>query len=336
MFLTGAIVAQLIDGVFYWWAAGDFFFSLRATLSASQNVPGLAEEASAQVGWAAMAWERLTIFLRPRESGWGMIGIAFWPVVILAALLNRTARVVAAWALGVFALVAFIPVSFKAGAQAYPIFHGRHILPACIPFALCLGWCLCRASEVVRPSWRSGARPAFAMALIALAFVNPRELNGFRDRATSRVGVAAAQAATSIPDDGRPIFMTPSAYWRYRVVFPPAQRQRLRVAAAADAPTWWKDTCADIAARQQPLPSPREAYLLATPRQLRGEPEQWDYGVTLPAGALAAWRTVPPLATLVRHADRHIGPPAAGSEPLETLLVLAGSGDSPAIAQARR
>jgi hypothetical protein len=324
-FLAGVAMVQVIEGLFYLWAAGDFFFSLRATLSASENVPSFTTEGASKMSVLAMIWDRLTIFHHQSTSGWGVLAIPFWPIVLLVALLDRSARVLAAWAVAAFVLVAFVPVSFAAGARAYPIFHGRHILPACVPFALCLAWCVCRAGKaLLRPRWRSSAWALAAVAVVALALVDGRALNGFRDRDTSRVGRAIAQMIPSIPDDGRDIFMTPSMYWRFRALFPDALRGRLRVAASEDAPTWWRHVCPDIAKRARPLPGPNEAYLVATPRQLRGEAEHWDYGVPLPSEGLASWGESPTLAGFVRDSDRHIRALPDAHHAIETVLLLSG------------
>jgi hypothetical protein len=324
-FLCGGLALQLLDGLFYLWAAGDFFFSLRATLSASDNVPSIASEAPSQAGLLAFAWDRFMLFHYPARSGWGVIAIPFWGMLAVGALFDRQARVLAAWGLAAFALVAFAPVSFKGGPQAYPIFHGRHILPACVPFALCLAWCLCRGAEVtLSPKWQRRALPLGLAAIVPLAYVERRALNGFCDRQTSRVGLAIAQMIPSIPDDKREIFMTPSMYWRFRVLFPTQMRDRLRVAAAADSPSWWKQTCVGITDRERPLSGPDAAYLIATPRQLAGEAEQWEYGVGLPTAELDAWRAAEPLTTFVRHADKRIGPPVEGRTFRETVLVVAG------------
>ena len=152
-------------------------------------------------------------------------------------------------------------------------------------------------------------------------------MNGFRDRATSRIGIAISQiAATTKWDHDRNIFMAPSLYWRYRILFPQELRLRLRVAADGEAPTWWRDTCADIASRSAPLPPPGDAYLIATPRQLHGEAEQWDYGVGLPRERLSAWQAVEPHTRMSRLADKRIGRTRRGVAGVEPFLLLLGGG----------
>jgi len=327
----------LVDGLFYQWAANDFFFSLHATrhaqsLHADMSLT-LANSADAgPTAIAAMVGERLTMLLHPTTSGWGWIGMAFWPVVVGVLVFNPRGRALAAWAVATYLLVAVVPVSLKEGPHVYPILDGRHILPACVPFALCLAWMVRRGAGVaMNAAWIERSWPAVLAALAAISFANPRELNGFRDRPTSRIGVAVSQiAATTQWDHDRDIFMAPSLYWRFRILFPQELRSRLRVAADGEAPTWWRDTCADITSRSAPLPPPSDAYLLATPRQLRGETEQWDYGVGLPRERLSAWQTVEPRTRMSRFADktiRHSRPGLVGPEPF--LLLLGGGPAGP-------
>jgi len=319
----------LVDGLFYQWAANDFFFSLHATQHAQDMAPALVNAADAgPTTIAAMVGDRLTMLLHPTTSGWGWIGVVFWPVVVGVLVFNPRGRVLAAWAVATYLLVAVVPVSLKEGAHVYPIFHGRHILPACVPFALCLAWMVRRcAGMAMNAAWIERGWPASFAALAALSFANPRELNGFRDRPTSRIGVAISQIAAATPwDRDRNIFMAPSLYWRFRILFPQELRSRLRVAADGEAPTWWRDACADIASRLAPLPPPGDAYLLATPRQLRGETEPWDYGVGLPRERLLAWQTVGPRTRMSRFADKTIRRSRPGLLGPEPFLLLLGGG----------
>jgi 4-amino-4-deoxy-L-arabinose transferase-like glycosyltransferase len=319
----------LVDGLFYQWAANDFFFSLHATQHAQDMAPTLVDPAGAGVTTVTtLIWDRLTMLLHPTSSGWGWIGVVFWPVVVGVLLFNAPGRALAAWAIATYLLVAVVPVSLKEGTHVYPIFHGRHILPACVPFALCLAWMVRRGAGIaMNAAWIERGWPAVLAALAALAFANPRELNGFRDRATSRIGVAVSQiAATTQWDHDRDIFMAPSLYWRFRVLFPQELRSRLRVAADGEAPRWWRDTCADITSRSAPLPPPGDAYLIATPRQLRGETEPWDYGVGLPRERLSAWQAVEPRTRMSRFADKTIRRSQPGLVGPEPFLLLLGGG----------
>ncbi len=327
----GIVAFQLFDGLFYHWAAGDFFFSLRATLHAQDNVASMAADKTTEtVGFFAFVWDRLAMPARASTSGWGILGIVFWPMLALAALLDRRSRPLVAWAVATYILVAFVPLSFKDGARPYPIFHGRHVLPACIPFAFCVAWAVHQAIEgACKRHWEARSWPVVVAVVVALALVTRRELNGFRDRATSRVGVAITELIrTTILDTNRPIFMTPSTYWRFRLLFPPELRDRLRVATDNEAPSWWRRTCPDIVSRLQTLPAPGDAYLIATPRQLQCEPEPWDYGVSLPGDALGSWREIKPQTTLLRLADRRIAVADGKTQALETVLFLLGNGNS--------
>lgn len=324
---AGLVVFQMTEGLFYWWAADDFFFSLRATLSAQANVPGMAAESgTAAMTLTQFVTDRLAMLFHPSVSGWGLLGVLFWPTLVVAAYAKREARALVVWALATFVLIAFVPLNLKSGAQPYPIFHGRHILPSCIPFALCLGWWVRRAGEAtIASTWVTRGWPAVAAGVVALSYVGANGLNGFRDRATSRVGEAIRQCTVNPPwSDQAEIFMTPSMYWRYRVLFPASTRERLRVTADESSPQWWKKVTFDIASRAKPLPPPGDAYLLATPAQLRGECEQWDYGVSLPHEAIRAWRDAPVLATLVRGADKRISRVDAGSTAANKILMLLG------------
>jgi len=323
----------LVDGLFYQWAANDFFFSLHATQHAQDMAPTLVDPAGAGFTTVTtLVWDRLTMLLHPTTSGWGWIGMAFWPVVIGVLIFNPRGRVLAAWAVATYLLVGVVPVSLKEGAHVYPIFHGRHILPACVPFALCLAWMVRRGAGVaMNAAWIERGWPMAFAAFAVLSFANPRELNGFRDRPTSRIGVAISQiAATTQWDHDRDIFMAPSLYWRFRILFPQELRSRLRVAADGEAPMWWRDACADIVSRLAPLPPPGDAYLIATPRQLRGETEPWDYGVGLPRERLSAWQAVEPRTRMSRFADKTIRrsqPRPVGPEPF--LLLLGGGPAGP-------
>ncbi len=225
-----------------------------------------------------------------------------------------------------FLTLAVMPIRLAGGIQFTPVFHGRHILPACIPFALCLAWLMrCAAQTTVGPHRLGHAWPVAFVGIVAISLGGRHQLNGFCDRDTSRVGKAMSQVIAAAKwDENRPIFMTPSTYWRYRILFPKELRARLRVATAADAPSWWRDVSIDIAQRHTVLPDRSQAYLIATPRQLRGETEHWDYGVGLPQEQLASWREIPPIIGISRYSDKTIGPSGQGDGEAEPLLVLVG------------
>jgi 4-amino-4-deoxy-L-arabinose transferase-like glycosyltransferase len=327
----GGLLFFLAEGAFYSHFANDFLFSLHAHEQSQTGVSALAGEgAAATAGIASMIWDRMTLLMYPSVSGWGWLGVAFWPAVLASFLYGGAARCMALWAAGTFLLIAFAPVSLAGGYQPYPLFHGRHILPACIPFALCLAfvvsWIVARI-EAARPAsvWIPRLWPALAALVVALSFANPHELRGFRDRPTGRVGSAIREfiAATDW-NPSLPIYMTPSSYWRYRILFPESLRARLRVAAASDAPDWWRDVTPDIAARQGSLPVPDAAYLLVTPAQLAGDMESWDYGVGLPAEELTMWGDGLPLLVAARDTNRKLYVAPDANSVHESVALLFG------------
>jgi hypothetical protein len=158
-----------------------------------------------------------------------------------------------------------------------------------------------------------------------LSFANPHELRGFRDRPTGRVG-AAIREFIAATDWGPhvPIYMTPSTYWRYRILFPENLCAQLRVAAAEEAPDWWRKVTPDIAARYAALPGPESGYLLVTPVQLAGAAESWDYGVGLPAGELAAWQNRPPSLVAARDPNRKLYVAPDANSVHESVALLFG------------
>ena len=329
--LIGLASFQLLEGLFYLWAAGDFFFSLHATLAVQASVPGMTTDSVATAMTPAQfVVDRLMMLMRPSTSGWGWIGVLFWPTLLAAGIVKKSARPLVVWAMSTFVLVAFVPLNFSSGAQPYPIFHGRHILPACIPFALCLAWIARSVLErAIAAPWSLRAWPIAAACVVVVALGDIRSLNGFRDRATRRVGDAIRElVANPSWDDSGEIFMTPSTYWRFRVLFPDSVRSRLRVATAESSPDWWKKACPDIVQRWAPLPPPGKGYLIATPAQLLGPGDQRDYGVGLPPEYLIEWQRTPALTTLVRSPDKRISRSQDGSPHSDAILVLVGPAES--------
>ncbi len=324
--ILGGFVAFLVDGLFYLWLADDFFFKHHA-LSAAKSTDDLFQVTGVPTAaaYAAVAGERLTMLFRPVASGWGKIAILFWPAACFA-LLKPRGRGIALWAIGAYVPFALMPVRLKNGPQPYPFFDGRAVLTTCIPFALCLAWTIRQVARLAfRPAW---VRPGSFVAIVVLAAVTCADwpmLNGFRNRATSRIGLAIQQviAATEWNDDSD-IFVSPSLYLRYRILFPPELRDRLWVAVDDEAPRWWRDAAVDIVSRAKALPPPDHAYLLVTPAQAKGEFEWWDYGVSLPRDVLENWRGIPPRVQVARFKDKTIGLTGTGhldsGEPLLWLL----------------
>ncbi len=322
--IAGLVGYVLIDGLFFTWAADDFWFKLH-TLRASQVLDGMfPPERYDLAGYASMVWERLTLLQRSSTSGWGRFGLVFWPTVLLVALLNRRGRPLALWGVAVYLVIAVVPIRFSNGPQPFPFFDGRYLLVACVPFALCLGWLLRRAAcPFLGPTWIDRSWPAVLGVVVALSFMGKRELNGWRDRQTSRIAVAMQQIIAETDwDDDREIFMPASLYLRYRIFFPPHLRERLRVAVDGGSPAWWRIASVDVAARCSPLPPPGGAYLIATPTQFEGRPELFDYGVRLPREPLTAWHAHPPTLTIARFTDKTIGPAGSGGQITETVLHL--------------
>ena len=325
---AGAALFAIVEGSFYHWAAGDFFYTFHAHRQAQSGIEEIMHPAGAPsaVGFAAFAWHRIAMMFDPARSGWGWLGCFFSPAIIVTLIASRRGRFLGVWAAAMFLTLAVMPIRLADGVQFTPVFHGRHILPACIPFALCLAWLMrCGVQATVGPQRLGRAWPVAFAAIVAISLGGRHQLNGFVDRDTSRVGKAMSQViAAANWDENRPIFMTPSTYWRYRILFPQELRARLRVAAASDAPSWWRDVSIDIAQRHAVLPDRSQAYLIATPRQLRGETEYWDYGVGLPQKRLASWQEIPPIIGISRYSDKTIGPSGQGDGEGEPLLVLVG------------
>ncbi len=304
---AGLITYFLAESVFYMRVANDFWFRVHAlgntnAINWIYPVNGFHEAATL----TGLIWKRLTIvMLEYKTFGWGIISVVFWPAVLVVVAVNRRGRWIGIWALAAYLLVAFLPVNFRNGPQPYPVFEGRNDLLACIPFALCLAWSLrrCLAYKlnpiIIRRCW-----PVVMAIIVMLAYANPRELYVFRKRDTQRVALAVEKIANYIQSQpinkDYKIFMPPSLYRRHRIMFPANMRSRLRVAVSDQSPPWWKKATVDIASRAEPLPSPSQAYLIATPLQWLGQPETWDYGVHLPEQDIQAWQHQTPLITVQR------------------------------------
>jgi 4-amino-4-deoxy-L-arabinose transferase-like glycosyltransferase len=327
VFCIGGVIGIIAEGLFFQWFAGDFLFNYHAHALALVGVPTLdLTGASANSSTWNLAIDRLTMMFHPNSSGWGTIGIGFW-IACIAGLWYRSTRWLAVWLVGAYLLLAVCPIGFKNGAiKLNPVFHGRHILPLCIPFALCVAYGIGRTANTRLAVMARVAFPIAILGVVGLAVSDRHQLNGFVNRTTSRLGVAISQIAQdpALADGDASIFMTPSTYWRYRILFPERLRARLAVSADPSAPDWWKQTTTDITSRFAPLPSPQDAYLIATPTQLRGIPEQWDYGISLPAQRLKPWQAASPRTIIARLPNRTIQAVAADRAVKNRLLVLLG------------
>lgn len=295
---VGGVFLFIAHGLAYSYLAGDFWYKWHA-ITAAQGQAGLfpASGDPFAVGPVRFFLQRMGFFLGPATSGWGWLALTFWPAALYVAATDRRGRPFALWAMAAYLLVAFFPVSFSHGIRPYPSFVGRNILFVCVPFALCLGAAahqllVDRLGHVrIRVGW-----PLLFAVVFMVSFAVPHDLSSFRDRPTSRIGMAI----TKLIDDGvfdhdAEIHMTPSMYWRFRVLFPPELRERLRVSTSDTSPNWWRDTTTDIVSRRALGVPSGNAVLLATPGQLSGEPERWDYGVGLEPAALSSWRYAPEL-----------------------------------------
>ncbi len=291
--LAGGCLFGLVHGLTYWVLADDFWFKLHALTSAqgqSNLFPSSGDPFA--VGPLTFLQDRMTFLLHPMESGWGWLALAFWPAAIYVLISDKRGRPFAIWAIGAYLLVAFFPVSFSRGVRPYPSFVGRNILFVCVPFALCVSATVFRLATIVRPqrviqsTW-----PVTLGLILGVAYANAYELRNFRNRLTSRIGTAMTRLiADGTLDNAPEIHMTASMYWRFRVLFPEPLRSRLRVSTDDTTPKWWRATTTDIVDRQVAGVPASSAMLVATPTQLSGEPERWDYGVALATRSIESWK----------------------------------------------
>jgi len=305
--LFGAMLFVLLECAFYAWTADNFWFKFQA-LAGSRGthtaLPGQGEAYSSLSQTLRLVFGRLAMPLRLVDSGWGVIGCAFWPAVLAAGYFERRTSGLAVWAVLTFLGVAFVPISISHGVYVFPAvgFNGINLIALCVPFSLCLAWAVHR---LLTTTFRRAALyrwwPVALIAIMAVSNFDRYRMNRLGLSPQQQIASAVRRIVTRVDfDDDLPIFTTPSIYWRYRVLFPEPLRHRLRVAADVDAPSWWRDVSYDIQQRWEPLPKPERAYLLATPEHLKGHSLYWDYGVGLPKSELIKWEQVPPIATAAR------------------------------------
>lgn len=324
--LCGGMLFGVMEGGLFLWLANDFWFHVHALHRSHALSWVFPENRFLEANsFAELAWKRLLLPFDPASSGWGYIAVAFWPASIALLLWGHRGRAMAIWAIATYLVVALVPISFRNGPQPFPIFDGRNVLFACVPFTLCLAWATHRIATWFLPLCHMKRAWAVALPGVALlAYGTAGGIAGFRDRPTARVGRAIERIIHYTAwDHTREIFMPAPLYIRHGILFPPELRGQLRVAVDDNAPDWWRRASVDIVSRVRPLPDPGSAYLIATPQQLEGRPEPWDYGVTLPRQSLPAWRTTPPRLITCRFRDKTIGP-WEDSIPGEPLLVLFG------------
>jgi hypothetical protein len=304
--VAGAFIGLLLETALNDSTAGDPWFSWRSHRSTQTELAATAGDGVTPTPTSAAIAYRLIMPFDRGRSGWGIIGFAFWPVIALSLFTSPRSRWLAIWALAVYLPLAIFPISLDAGWELFPHFHGRHALTAMIPFTLCLagliGRLRFRSQSVYVHCW-----PLVLTCSFLLQAGSSNDINGFRDRDTRRVGVAIKRMISDgLLAGDMDIFMTPSMYWRFRILFPPEVRSRLRVSSDEEAPPWWRDTTIDIQDRQRPLPTPEHALLLATPRQLVGRTETWDYGVALPRRSLDTWQSSHVIAACHRTKQRQV------------------------------
>jgi len=301
--VAGGVLFGLLHGLAYWILADDFWFKVHALTSAQGQAnlfPSSGDPFA--VGPLKFVQDRMLFLLDPTSSGWGWLALTFWPASIYVLLADRRGRPFAIWAIGAYLLVAFFPVSFRYGIRPYPSFVGRNILFVCVPFALCVGAALERIATSLRAERKSQlAWPATLGLILAVAYANTNELGNFRNRLTSRIGKALTNLiADGSLDNASEIHMTASMYWRFRVLFPEHLRNRLRVSTDDTSPDWWRATTTDIVERQVAGAPADGALLIATPVQLTGVAERWDYGVALAPRSIESWKQ----SALVRCVER--------------------------------
>lgn len=320
----GGLIFAVGIGLYFLALAGDFMYPFTSAGSAS-DIPYFGEGSVYGVQTLReLLSNRLSFLFTPSVSGWGIIGILFWPVTLLALFEGRTGRMLSLWAIAVYLLAVFVPAGGRQPYQSAATFNGHYLLPAVLPFALCLGWVVKRSiCASVSPNWLMRVWPGAVALILAASFYNPRELNGFKQRDTSRLAQAIQQVIEKTDwDDHRPIFMPASLYIRYRVLFPEPLRDRLHVAVDPSGDTWWENAAADISERNLPLPPPSDAYLLVTPKQLFGKGEPFDYGVLLPQNRLLHWRLLRPQLRIVRLTSGEIIPQQSATDEVKPILWL--------------
>lgn len=322
---AGGILLFLVQGFIYLAIADDFWFKWH-TLTSAQGSENMYTGHSNPfvVGVFKLLWERLSLFLHPKISGWGWLAILYWPTALFVLFADRRGRPFAIMAIFAYLLVAFFPVSLKYGYQTYPFFDGRNLLFLCIPFALCLAATLHRLCKNITYEHKLQTfGPVILAVIVAVAYIIPFELRAFRDRPTSRIGSAITKLIhEGTLDNQSEIHMTASMYWRFRVLFPPEIRDCLRVSTDDDAPSWWRHTTVDIEYRLVDTSPTDDAILLATPTQYAGNTELWDYGVGLAKKAIPVWQNAEMVATVNRNGKIHFGEDYADDQSSEVLIML--------------
>lgn len=322
---AGGVLFFFAHGLIYLVIADDFWFKWH-TLTSAQGEEKMYTGHSNPfvVGVIKLLWERGSLFLHPKLSGWGWLAILYWPTAFFVLFTDRRGRPFAITAIVAYLLVAFFPVSLKYGYQTYPFFDGRNLLFLCVPFALCMAATTHRIfNTMISERKLQTYGPVFLAVIVAVAYIIPFELRAFRDRPTSRIGSAITKLIhEGALDHQTEIHMTASMYWRFRLLFPPEIRDCLRVSTDDNAPTWWRQTTVDIEYRQVNTSPPDHAILLATPAQFSGNTEFWDYGVGLAKKAVPVWQNAEMVATVNRNGEIYSDDNFTDQQSSEVLIVL--------------
>lgn len=296
---AGGLTYFLVQGSFYLWFSGDFWFKSNAVALVQHNPlffpeSGFFENSTLR----ALIARRSTLLFRPEASQLGAVAVLFIPAAFAMLLMDARRRWVALWALAAYGFIAFVPVSFLNGPQPSPIFDGRTLMTTIIPFALCTAAVLWALAERmlrgrVSRAWASAILLLFVV-IASLAVAPPRAIADPRSGRSTRALVGLLQSVNDWHEDV-PVYVHPSTYIRYHAVVDSRLHDRLRVAVDPATPDWWRSCAVGIVNRVSTLPADGRAWLLASPAQLSGELDASDYGVRLPSVELAPWLGETPL-----------------------------------------
>ncbi|MHC5109743.1 MAG: ArnT family glycosyltransferase [Planctomycetota bacterium] len=309
---VGIMSFVILESAFFGWAADDFWYKARALNGArgAHVVEKFHSQAYQTVsGTVDMISHRLMMPYRLDDSTWGVMGMFFLPATVAALVCDRRAQGLGLWTLATFLGVGFVPISFDGGIHVFPpgFFDGVNLLVLCVPMSLCTAWAvnqLARRPALPRRLWN--AWPVGLIVVMMVAHQDRLRCNRSRTLPQQEIGraietiIASDSFAAGRAAAGEPIYMLPSIYWRYRILFPEPLRSRLRVVASSADPDWWLTASADMQDRWEELPNPPRGYLLATPEQISGEGHYWDYGVGMPRDRLPAWQEVPTVGVVRR------------------------------------
>ncbi|MGB0715570.1 MAG: ArnT family glycosyltransferase [Phycisphaerae bacterium] len=328
------------ETAFYGLMSGDPYFKWNAMSTARDaHSQGNFHSATYTSMWTTLqlVWQRFSMPLHAEFSGLGWFGWLALPAVAWSMMVDRRAKPFALWFAVTFLGVGFIPISMQNGIHVFPpgFFDGVNLMVLCVPMSLCCAWLMFRVMSIVRSHAWLGQRtfvrrwPVFVMAVLVISCWNRWHYNSRSRLPQQELAVAMIRLTeeTAFRDE-EPIYLLPSLYWRYRLMFPESLRDRLRVVADRNAPNWWKTACPDMTDRHVELPITPTGYLIATPSQLYAEGHYWDYGVGFP-GEVAAWRSIEPTVRIARRTGKLLVLPASQSDDrTKCLLCVIDSKDT--------